>query len=61
MFWIFPLLFTTTVLRAASGEEVTPTTSGLTRHKKQEMMQRYPESFDENGKFTGNKRTGRAY
>jgi hypothetical protein len=57
--WLFPLKFWLALAETAGGSM--SGTSGLTRHKKQEMMRKYPESFDEDGNFTGNQRTGRAY
>jgi hypothetical protein len=56
---LFPLKFWLALGETAGGS--TSGTSSLTRHKKQEMMRKYPDSFDEDGNFTGNKKTGEAY
>lgn len=49
------------MLNALGEHTPTPTQLGLHRQKKQETMRKYPDSFDKDGNFTGNKKTGKAY
>lgn len=51
--FLFPLKFWLAVLGSGFGETNTIDTYGLRRNKKQEVMRRHPDWFDEDGNFTG--------